>query len=155
MSARQITLLKTLYSAGPKSPGELADIMNISRPAITKSIDRLYENNLIKREPSGTDRRKLVISVTSKGVDIILAYDEKLLSNQNFILKNFNPEELELFNRLLQKYMRETISSLNNFEIICLQCNGTYSNECLVRQYRESCHLEIRRSLETPPITHF
>jgi len=150
LTTRNIYILKTLYSAGPKSPWELAEIMNISRPAITKSIDRLHDLQLLKRETSVEDRRKIIISITRKAVDIILDYDEMLLANQNYILKNFLPKELDDFNTLLQKYMQETISNLENFEIICLQCNGTYSHECLVKEYRDSCHLELRKSLDNP-----
>lgn len=129
--------------------------MNISRPAVTKSIDRLVKLNLVKRKPAVSDRRKQIISITGKGIDIILAYDETLIADQNNILKNFDPVELDSFNSLLQKYMRETISNLDNFEIICLQCNGTYSDDCLIKQHKDSCYLELQSTLEKPsPLIH-
>lgn len=68
LSARQMALLLTVYlTPPPHTVRGLAETLNVSKPAITRAIDRLSELELVKRKPDETDRRSVLIQRTVKG----------------------------------------------------------------------------------------
>ncbi|MGB0672088.1 MAG: MarR family transcriptional regulator [Rhodospirillales bacterium] len=68
LSARQMALLLTVYlSPPPHTVRGLADTLNVSKPAITRALDRLSELELIRRKPDENDRRSVLIQRTVKG----------------------------------------------------------------------------------------
>lgn len=67
-SARQMALLLTVYlSAPPHTVRGLARILNISKPAITRALDRLGAHDMIRRKPDEADRRSVLVQRTVKG----------------------------------------------------------------------------------------
>ncbi len=50
---------------------ELADYIDVSRPAATGLIDRLIKQGLVKREVVPDDRREVWVNITSKGQGIV------------------------------------------------------------------------------------
>ena len=51
---------------------ELAEEMKVSAPAITRTLDKLENLNLLKRNrDQGSDRRKVEVSVTTKGSRLV------------------------------------------------------------------------------------
>lgn len=69
LSARQLTVfLKVYLEAGIEHTVRgLAADLNISKPAITRSLDRLEEFELAKRETDPKDRRSVIVKKTAKG----------------------------------------------------------------------------------------
>jgi len=68
LSARQMALLLTVYlTPPPHTVRGLALTLNVSKPAITRALDRLSELGLIKRKTDDTDRRSVLVQRTVKG----------------------------------------------------------------------------------------
>lgn len=68
LSARQMALLLTVYlTPPPHTVRGLALSLNISKPAITRALDRLSELGLVKRKTDETDRRSVLVQRTVKG----------------------------------------------------------------------------------------
>ncbi|TAN59868.1 MAG: MarR family transcriptional regulator [Magnetospirillum sp.] len=68
LSARQMALLLTVYlTPPPHTVRGLAATLNISKPAITRALDRLSELDMIKRKVDETDRRSVLVQRTVKG----------------------------------------------------------------------------------------
>lgn len=68
LSARQMALLLTVYlTPPPHTVRGLAQTLNVSKPAITRALDRLAELGLIKRKTDDTDRRSVLVQRTVKG----------------------------------------------------------------------------------------
>ena len=68
LSARQMALVLTVYlTPAPHTVRALAGTLNISKPAITRALDRLSALGLIKRKTDETDRRSVLIQRTVKG----------------------------------------------------------------------------------------
>ncbi|HIJ62499.1 MAG TPA: MarR family transcriptional regulator [Rhodospirillaceae bacterium] len=68
LSARQMALLLTVYlSPPPHTVRGLAIALNISKPAVTRALDRLGEFGLVRRKLDDTDRRSVLIQRTVKG----------------------------------------------------------------------------------------
>lgn len=68
LTARQFALLLTVYMRPPPhTVRELAALMNISKPAVTRAVDRLSELELVQRKTDENDRRSVLIQRTLKG----------------------------------------------------------------------------------------
>jgi DNA-binding MarR family transcriptional regulator len=69
MSARQLAVFLKIYL----EPGTdhtvrgLAADLKVSKPAITRALDRLEESNLAKREEDKRDRRSVIVKKTPPG----------------------------------------------------------------------------------------
>jgi DNA-binding MarR family transcriptional regulator len=68
LSARQMALMLTVYlTAAPHTVRALSDTLNVSKPAITRALDRLSTLGLIKRKIDENDRRSVLVQRTVKG----------------------------------------------------------------------------------------
>jgi DNA-binding MarR family transcriptional regulator len=68
LSARQFGIMLICYlDEGPHTVRGLAATLEISKPAITRSLDRLVELNLAKRGPDERDGRSVLVLRTMEG----------------------------------------------------------------------------------------
>ena len=79
LSARQFgVFLITYIEEGPHTVRGLAARLSVSKPAITRSLDRLTELGLAKRGPDPRDRRSVLVQRTRKGTDFLADVKELL-----------------------------------------------------------------------------
>jgi DNA-binding MarR family transcriptional regulator len=68
LSARQLGVFLTVYlTEGPHTVRGLAAELNVSKPAITRALDRLGELDLARRKVDPMDRRSVIVQQTLKG----------------------------------------------------------------------------------------
>ena len=68
LSARQMAIVLTVYlTPSPHTVRGLAASLNVSKPAVTRALDRLSELGLVKRKIDETDRRSVLVQRTVKG----------------------------------------------------------------------------------------
>lgn len=68
LSARQMALLLCVYLEDPPHTVRgLAGRLNVSKPAITRAVDRLCDLGLVRRKGDEADRRNVFIQRTVKG----------------------------------------------------------------------------------------
>ena len=75
-------VLAELELVGPARPGVLADEFGVARRTITDVVDTLERDGLAVRRPDPTDRRALLVALTTEGeaaVAIARATRERLL----------------------------------------------------------------------------
>jgi len=81
LSARQMALLLTVYLAPqPHTVRGLAVVLNISKPAITRAVNRLVELQLVKRKADETDRRSVLIQRTVRGSVFLREFGELIVN---------------------------------------------------------------------------
>jgi DNA-binding MarR family transcriptional regulator len=72
LTARQLTTLLTIYLQDEVySVSMLAKMLNISRPGVTRILDRLVEAHLVSRAEDAADRRRVLVYRTSDGARYI------------------------------------------------------------------------------------
>lgn len=77
LSARQMGLLLTVYlTSPPHTVRGLAETLKISKPAITRALDRLSELQLLRRKIDAEDRRSVFIQRTVRGSVFLREYGE-------------------------------------------------------------------------------
>jgi len=68
LSARQLGVFLTCYlNDGGHTVRGLAADLNVSKPAVTRALDRLGELDLARRKVDPMDRRSVLVQRTSKG----------------------------------------------------------------------------------------
>ena len=80
LSARQMTLLLTVYlTPQPHTVRGLAKLMNVSKPAITRAVNRLVELQLVRRNTDENDRRSVLIERTVSGSVFLREFGELIV----------------------------------------------------------------------------
>jgi DNA-binding MarR family transcriptional regulator len=68
LSMRQLAMLLTVYRTDePQTVRGLAKELNISKPAVTRGLDRLGELDLARRKVDVLDRRSVLVMRTNQG----------------------------------------------------------------------------------------
>ena len=71
LSDTQLAALATLERHGAMTPGELAEHEKVQPPSMTRVIAALADWELVTRSPDPTDRRQVILSVTSSGRELV------------------------------------------------------------------------------------
>ncbi|TPG51792.1 MarR family transcriptional regulator [Roseomonas nepalensis] len=72
LSARQLGVFLTVYlGPGPHTVRGLAASLNVSKPAITRGLDRLGEFDLVQRKIDPADRRSVLAQRTKRGAALL------------------------------------------------------------------------------------
>lgn len=69
LTARQLTAFLTVYMDDQThTVSSLAELLHISRPGVTRIMDRLVQFDLVAREEDRDDRRRVLVRRTTRGV---------------------------------------------------------------------------------------
>ncbi|MDX1922908.1 MAG: MarR family transcriptional regulator [Alphaproteobacteria bacterium] len=79
LSARQMALMLTVYlEEGPHTVRGLASYLNISKPAISRALDRLGELDFVKRRRDEKDKRNVLVQRTVKGSAFLVEFVQSI-----------------------------------------------------------------------------
>ncbi len=70
---------------------------------ITRIVDKLLKKGFVERKECPENRRKVDITITTRGLEALLKMDEKIETLQKPIMGNLNEEELDSLEKLLIK----------------------------------------------------
>ena len=94
LTARQMAILLTAYlTPPPHTVRGLAESMNISKPAVTRALDRLGELGFLRRKVDEADRRSVLVQLTVKG-SVFLSEFAELVHGAERVLDGADPAEL-------------------------------------------------------------
>lgn len=75
LSARQMALMLSVYLAdGPHTVRGLAQALHISKPAVSRALDRLGELGYVRRERDDLDRRNVLVQRTATGAEFLTSF---------------------------------------------------------------------------------
>lgn len=81
-SPRQLVILTTIYlETGPHTVRSLARKMKLTKSPITRAIDRLEGENLIRRCHDPRDKRSIIIERTPKGTSFLSDFADQICDN--------------------------------------------------------------------------
>lgn len=82
LSARQMAILLIVYTQpAPHTVRGLSSELNISKPAVTRAIDRLSQLDYVRRKIDEDDRRSVLVQRTVKGSVFMADYGALILGN--------------------------------------------------------------------------
>lgn len=77
LTARQMAVLLRVYmTEAPHTVRGLADKLNISKPAVTRALDKLGKLEFLRRKEDDFDRRSVLVQRTVKGSIFLREYGE-------------------------------------------------------------------------------
>src|SRR4030095_16603005 len=89
ISQEHFMILELLYSKGPHPIQKISEKFSIPSGSITYVVDKLEKKDLVKREPSATDRRGSNVVLTEAGQslfdDIFPKHVEAITQNLGFV----------------------------------------------------------------------
>jgi DNA-binding MarR family transcriptional regulator len=72
LTNRQMALMMTVYiSVGPHTVRGLAEALNVSKPVITRALNKLSALGYLRRERDAMDRRNIFVARTPKGAEFL------------------------------------------------------------------------------------
>ena len=75
LSARQMALMLSVYlGEGPHTVRGLAQALRISKPAVSRALDRLGELGYVRRQRDDLDRRNVLVQRTSNGAQFLTEF---------------------------------------------------------------------------------
>jgi len=106
LSGEQYNVLRILrgQKGKPANMCVLQERMLAKTSNTTRLVDKLLLKALVTRNVCPENRRKIEVLITQKGLDILKELDPKVDQHERLFAENISPEELELLNKLLEKY---------------------------------------------------
>ncbi|SHG12731.1 transcriptional regulator, MarR family [Flavobacterium fluvii] len=73
----------------------------------TRLVDKLLLKDLVTRKVCPENRRKIEVTITQKGLDVLLELDPKVIAHEQHFSKNLDADEIIQLNSLLEKYRNQ------------------------------------------------
>lgn len=99
----QYGVLSCLWSNGPSSPKEIAQILRLENSTISGVLDRMQKRGLIEREVDPNDRRSIRVVATAEGQALEPGVLQVIEELNEQILGRFSKEEQFHLMRLLRE----------------------------------------------------
>lgn len=95
ITLHQVGMIHFIKCHGESNQQELAEVMDKDKSAILRSIDVLERKGYVKRAADTTDRRKNLITVTSKADEILALVKPHFLKHMELMTKDISEKEIE------------------------------------------------------------
>src|SRR5258707_5607281 len=87
-------VLEALLHKGPLPVNTIGPIVDLTAGSISIAVDRLVEKGLVSRVESAEDRRVRIVTLTSRGRDLIVSAFRKHSGQMKRVFSELSPEEL-------------------------------------------------------------
>ena len=94
-------ILASLSDYDKVAIGKLADTVLMKQPTLTKVLDRMEEEGLVRRQHSKEDRRSVKVVITSRGREKVDELLQKVRAHEHAILKDYSEDEKIILRRML------------------------------------------------------
>ena len=105
ISQSQYNILRILRGARPKAVkiSEIADRMITRDPDVTRLVDRLIKQGLVRRERDTEDRRVVLVEITGAGLAMLARLDGPAGEYTEGAMAGLKPAELRMLDALLNE----------------------------------------------------
>lgn len=105
MTERQFNVMRILKDTAENTATvqEIQNNMVQKSSNVTRIVDRLIKKGFVNREECKTNRRKMEISLTEKGEQLLLKMEEIVASWHKPLEKKLNENELETLIKLIKR----------------------------------------------------
>jgi len=106
LSSEQYNVLRILrgQKAKPTNMCVIQERMLAKTSNTTRLVDKLLLKDLVTREVCPENRRKMEVTITDKGLELLEELDPKVDHHEQLFAQNLSQEEQELLNDLLERY---------------------------------------------------
>ena len=109
LNPAQGRIMFVLWQEDNISIHELSKRTLLSKSTLTSMLDRLEQSGFIKRVPSRTDRREILIQLTNKDKNFQAKYVEVSKDMIMIYYNNFTEQEINIFEKYLERILDNLI----------------------------------------------
>ncbi len=109
--AGQDQIMLALSQQDGQTPGQLAALLGVRPPTITKTINRLQAQGFLDKKASNHDARQAHIFLTDPGRETIKAIEKSVRKTEKQALKGLDKKEQKTLAKLLQRVEANLSSS--------------------------------------------
>jgi DNA-binding MarR family transcriptional regulator len=111
LSGEQYNVLRILrgQKGNPANMNMIQERMVAKTSNTTRLVDKLLLKDLVTRNVCPENRRKIEVTITNKGLQVLTQLDPQVIEHENYFSSNLDTEELEQLNTLLEKYRNQQI----------------------------------------------
>ena len=102
LSISQLHVVRIVWENAELSMRELADLMAVSPPSASAMVDRLVEKNVLCREHSTRDRRKVVVQVSPQALEKAQAMETSIINLFVELVQKIGPETAQKWCEVLE-----------------------------------------------------
>ncbi|MCD8155410.1 MAG: MarR family transcriptional regulator [Clostridiales bacterium] len=99
---RQMTVLNLLRENGPMSQRDIQEALGIQAGSVSELITKLESKGFLMRQKDDSDKRRVMISLTERGLSMELSPPEQMIARRYAVLE---PEEKRQLTALLEKLL--------------------------------------------------
>jgi DNA-binding MarR family transcriptional regulator len=105
ISPSQYNILRILRGARPKAAriSEISDRMVTRDPDVTRLVDRLIKQGLVRRERDSDDRRVVLVEITAAGLALLARLDGPAGEATEAAMAGLKPQQLRTLDTLLNE----------------------------------------------------
>ena len=98
----QLRILFRLYYRAFLTMGQVADMLSASGPTATGVIDRMVSKDLVERVVDPSDRRRVRVQLSARGVDRVAALRNAGVERAQAVLTQLDPAQRTALNEALE-----------------------------------------------------
>ena len=105
VTAEHWRILHVLSDEKGRSMGELAELVLLNHPALTKNIDKLVSRGLVHRAADAKDSRRVLVYISDLGLETVARLKKNVDSHHDSIADTLGARKTEQLKRLLESFI--------------------------------------------------
>lgn len=97
-----------VLSDGPTTVGDLAEATLTKQATLSKALDRMERDGLVRRQRTARDRRTVMVENTGKGAITAIDLTARAKAHQEMLLENYPDEDRQTLLRVLRGFLDQT-----------------------------------------------
>ena len=111
VSFAQFFLLGHIDRESGLSMSKIAETMGHTTAAATGLVDRLEKLGYVERGHTSDDRRKVLVKITKKGVELVERIRQDMIKNLTLITKQLTPHEQSMWLQIYEKIFKHCLQN--------------------------------------------
>lgn len=101
-------ILHVLSDEEGRSMGELAELVLLNGPALTKNIDKLVSRGVVQRAADEEDNRRVLVFISDIGLDVVARLRKRVDAHHETIEEALGPRKTQQLKKLLENLIDES-----------------------------------------------
>lgn len=101
-------ILHVLSDEQGRSMGELAELVLLNGPALTKNMDKLVSRGVVQRAADEFDNRKVLVFISDLGLEVVERLSEHIDTHHRSLEDALGPRKTQQLKRLLESFIEES-----------------------------------------------
>ena len=98
-------ILQVLSDEKGRNMGELAELVLLNHPALTKNIDKLVSRGLVQRAADAQDSRRVLVYISDLGLETVARLKKHVDAHHDDITDTLGARKTEQLKRLLESFI--------------------------------------------------